>query len=375
MKVFICHASAGYGHQRAAEVIARTFRERGHATGDVTVIDSLALMPFGLGKCYRSIYYYSIKYSPNLWGWLYKKSDLPPLYKILRPIRRFMNRLAGKKLMRRIKREKPDVLISTHFYPPNLFGEAKRKGTLQAEIVTVVTDFHPHLFWINEGTGLYWIMSEEGGRALEQCGVPKQKIIIGGIPVDARFRPSGRKKEILKKWGFSPDRFTVLITSGGFGFGHQAAILNALNDFADRIQCFVVCGRNAAAQKSLSGMKFDVPVKIFGFVDFMADLMEASDLLIAKPGGATTAESLAKGVPMVVLEPIPGQETQNARLLRDRNASFFIERPEQIGLILKALLENPELMKEKRRAIDSLAKPYAADELVTHILSSKGFNG
>jgi len=211
-------------------------------------------------------------------------------------------------------------------------------------------------------------MSEEGKRTLIERGVAENSIVAGGIPVDPHFKPSGERHAILKKWGFDESRFTILLTSGSFGLGPQAAIVHALGQFKDRVQCFVVCGNNAGLKQALEKIKYDFPVKIFGFIDFMHELMEASDLMIAKSGGSTTAESLAKGVPMVVLRPIPGQETHNARLLKERNAAFFMEEPEQIQLILKAIFDHPEMLAAKRQTIQALARPNATEDLVDFVL-------
>ena len=371
MKIFIFHASAGYGHQKVAEVIAKTFRDRGLADEEVKVFDALALTPPFFGRLYAAIYYYSVKYLPGVWGWFYETFDRAPFASWIQPLRAVNNAFFGRALLRLAVRENPDVIISTHFLPAELFSRAKRKGKIKATILTVVTDYHPHSFWINEGTDDYWVMGEEGALGLRQKGVAREKIITGGIPIDGRFKPLGRKIEGLRQYGFSEKRFTILLTSGSFGLGPHGAILTSLGSFADRIQCFVVCGNNHPLKTELEKMSLPFPVRIFGFVDFMADLMEASDLLIAKPGGSTTTESLAKGIPMVVMNPIPGQETHNAQILKDRHASFFMESPEQIQLIVKNIFEHPDMMKEKQRAIEGLAKPNAADDLVSFVLKAK----
>ena len=216
---------------------------------------------------------------------------------------------------------------------------------------------------------LYWVMADEGARELQKRGIPESKIRAGGIPVAEVFKPKGNKKEIRAKWGFSDDRLTLLMTSGSFGLGPQIEMLEALAPLKDRIQCFVVCGNNTSLKQSLESGNFSFPVKIFGFIDFMADLMEASDLIVAKSGGSTTTEALAKGVPMIVIDPIPGQETRNAEVLKCRNAAFFMKHPEQIRTITQAILDHPEILAAKRTEIQRLAKPDAAKSLADYLLS------
>jgi processive 1,2-diacylglycerol beta-glucosyltransferase len=211
-------------------------------------------------------------------------------------------------------------------------------------------------------------MSGEGQKILEARGIPSRRITAGGIPVSPRFQPSGKKKECRRKEGLSEDRFTLLITGGSFGLGPTSEVLTALREFGKTIQVLVVCGRNEAQRHALQKESYPFQIKLYGFVSHMDELMEASDLIIAKPGGATTAESLAKGVPMLVLEPIPGQEAGNAKLLRARNTSFFLGKPSDIRIILKGILDYPEVLEEKRKSIAALAKPRAAIELAQFVI-------
>lgn len=373
MRILILHASAGHGHQKAAEAIREGLLASGLKESEVSLHDSLDDTPPWFKKLYTSIYYYSVKHTPGLWGMAYSGSEHPFLYqKLILPVRRRNNNFVGKRLLERVKEEKPDVVLCTHFFAPELLGRAKIRGEISPFLVSVVTDFIPHTFWANPGTDHYWVMSEEGEKNLEARGIPSERITAGGIPILPRFRPQGRKIEVRKKEGLEENRFTLLVTSGSFGLGPTVEVLDALSDFGTTLQAVVVCGRNEKLRLSLENKKYPFPVKLYGFVSHMDDLMEASDLIVAKPGGATTSESLAKGVPMVVLEPIPGQEAGNAQLLKKRNASFFLGKPEDIRIILKGILDFPGVLEEKKREIQRLAKPAAALELARFVLDRIG---
>lgn len=373
MKVALFYASAGHGHQRVAEAIAGMLSARGLGQNEMLLKDILALTPWFFKKTYPAIYYNSIKYLPAVWGWFYELLDHESFYAWLRPLRSLGNQLVGGRLKAETLRFDPDVIVATHFYPAEFFSRLRRKGKIQSKLVTVITDYYPHTFWINPGTDYYWVMGEEGEEVLRRRGVPPDRILAGGIPVPSEFQPSNRKADIRQALDLSADRLTILQTSGSFGLGPQAEVLRALDQdgLRDRIQSIVVCGCNLKLKEFLEKEKFGFPVKIFGFVDFMADLMEASDLIIAKPGGATATEALVKGVPMVVFRPIPGQETENARILKDRNAAFFMQEPHQIQIIVRTLLQEPELLEAKRRAIHLLAKPNATRDLVDFILTGR----
>lgn len=370
MKIHIYHANAGHGHRKVAEVTAEALHAKGLSAQDVKVFDGLDFTPGYFRSAYPATYYYSVKHIPKIWGWFYETLDLPKIYGPVRGLRSIYNHAMGKRLIEEVRREKPDVVLCAHFFTAELFASAKKRGEIQSTLITIITDFYPHTFWVNEGTDYYWVMGEEGKKDLLGRGVSAEKIIAGGIPVAPAFKPLGRKNEILKKWNLDPDRFTVLFTSGSFGLGKQAMILKEMEPFKDKIQCLVVCGNNKQLETDLKREQWPFPVQVFGFVDFMPDLMEASDLMLAKPGGSTTTESLAKGLPMVILDPIPGQESRNAKLLLENNASFTIAEPFQIRPILKAVLEQPQVLKDKHAIIKKIARPNAAEDLADFVIKS-----
>lgn len=374
MKIQIFHATAGYGHKKVAQVLEQAFQRRGLKQDEVRIYDALDETPFVFRKTYPASYYYMVKYAPALWGAAYESLDRRGVDRCLRPLRSAFNRFHGAAILKRVQREDPDHLICTHFFTAELFATAKKKGRLRAKLTTVVTDFYPHAFWVNDITDQYWVMNETSRQAMKAWGVNLDTVHAGGIPVDSVCLPTGRKEAILQRFNFSKDRFTLLITSGSFGLGPYIQILKILEKYKDRLQCFVVCGHNQKMRETLEREKFKVPVRIFGFVDFMPDLMEASDLVLAKPGGATTVETLAKGVPMIVLHPIPGQEMRNAHFLKEKKASFFMNEPEEIEGILDMILADPAKLEEAKHNVHIIAKPYAADDLATLILGEKKGN-
>lgn len=368
MKIALFHADAGYGHKKVALVTEQALLRQQAAGLTVVLHDILEKTSEFTRRFYPASYFFAVKYFPKFWGWMYETLDLPWLYVWVRPVRSFFNRLEGFRWLAWAKQEKPDVILCTHFYAAELFSRAKREGTLTARLVVVITDFKPHTFWVNSGTDVYWVMNEEAKSDLIRRGVSASQIVAGGIPVDPVFKPQDRKEVIRRAHALDPNRFTLLLTSGGFGLGAQTEILRAMQPFKDHVQAVVVCGQNEELRRQLAGTPFLFPVKIFGFVDFMSDLMEASDLLVAKAGGSTTVESLAKGVPLTLFGCIPGQETRNADYLLARYAAFSIKEPSQIELILKNIFENPEMLEQKKKIIRTIAKPDSADELAKYVL-------
>ncbi len=370
MKIDIIHATAGEGHRKIAMAVQDGLARLRRADLDVRLMNCLDYTDDLFQKTYAPIYYWAVRHAPGIWGGSYEALDLAWIYQPLRPLRALTNSVHAKALLEDVVKRQPDVIVSTHFLPPEILGRAKQKGLIKSKMITVITDFYPHTFWVNPGTDHYWVMAEETKRDLIRRGVPAGNITAGGIPVVPTFKPTGRKKEILKQHGLDENRYTILLTSGSFGLGPQEAILEELKAFKDRVQCFVVCANNKELKAILESKVYPFPVKIFGFIDFMPDLMEASDLMVAKSGGSTTSEALTKGVVMVVMAPIPGQETRNVKLLKLRDAAYFLNDPHEIHAIVKGILNDPSSLQKKRDAIRNLARPDASDDLVKLILGS-----
>jgi len=371
MKIDIIHATAGEGHRKIAIAVQDGLARLGRSDLQVRLLNCLDYTDALFQKTYAPSYYWSVRHAPNLWGGVYDALDRAWIYQLIRPLRSLTNDHHAKKLLEDIVKNQPDVIVSTHFLPPEILGRAKQKGLIRSKMITVITDFYPHTFWMNPGTDHYWVMADETKQELVRRGVPEEIITAGGIPILPAFQPAGKKTELLKKYGLEKDRFTLLLTSGSFGLGPQEAILEELKAFKDKIQCFVVCANNKELKAILESKTYPYSVKIFGFIDFMPELMEASDLMVAKSGGSTTSEALTKGVVMVVMAPIPGQEARNVKLLKIRDAAYFLEDPNEIHNIVQGILDDPSSLQKKRDAIKRLAKPHASEDLVKIILAGK----
>jgi len=363
LKILILHASAGEGHRRAAIAVESALIRSGVSQSDVQVADALDFSSAFFKKSYVGFYYWFIKHLPVMWGVFYALLDNAFIYSLFYPLRRVYNAWHGRKLLKHVLETKPDWIICTHFFSAELLGHAKAAGKKIGHLLVLVTDFHPVRVWMHSGVDSYWVLSEEAKQTLIQRGVLQNQITAGGFPILAEFQKIGDRRTILKKYGFDSERLTILLTTGSFGLGAQEKILAGLAALQTQVQCFVVCGRNQALFESLQSKKYSYPVQIFGFVNFMSELMDASDLMVAKPGGATTAEAMAKGVPMIATSAIPGQETENLKFLLKEKAVFSAETPEEIVSIISSVVRDRAPLNEKRRICDLICNPRAADDL------------
>lgn len=363
MKILILHASAGEGHRRAAMACESALKRAGVSAGDIEVADALDFGGSFFKKSYVGFYFWFVKNLPFMWGVFYDLMDNPVVYRIFYPLRRIYNALHSRKLIKYVRDKKPDWIICTHFFSAEVLGHAKAAGEKLGHLLVLVTDFHPVRVWMHSGVDSYWVLSEEAKQTLMQRGVPRGAITAGGFPIMPEFQKTGSRDTILHKHGLEPNRLTLLLTTGSFGLGEQEKILEGLNQVQDQVQCFVVCGRNHALFESLRTKQHPYPIRIFGFVDFMPELMDAADLMVAKPGGATTAEAMAKGVPMIATGAIPGQETENLKYLLKEKAVFSAETPEEIIRVVVSVVNDKNLLQDKRQAGTRIGNPMAADDL------------
>lgn len=363
MKVLIFHASAGEGHRRAALAVESALVRSGLDPQDVSVRDALDFASPFFKKSYTGFYFWCVKHLPALWGIFYDLLDQLEIYNFFYPLRRFYNACHSRRLLDFVAAEKPDWIICTHFFSAEVLGHAKKHKRISARLLALVTDFHPARIWTHSGIDEYWVLSAEAKQTLVQRGENSKRIFPGGFPILTEFESRGDQAAVLKKHGLAEDRLTVLLTTGSFGLGEQERLLSLFNSAAEHIQCMVVCGRNQKLLDLLQSKTYAYPLKVFGFVDFMPELMDAADILVAKPGGATTAEAMAKGVPMIVTGAIPGQETENLKYLLEKNAVFSARTPEEIVEVIHQILKSPKLLEEKSKACECISNPRAAEDV------------
>ncbi len=351
MRIVVCHVPAGSGHTRAAEAVAAALKSV-PGSHEVILLDALEQVTPFFRWTYTQGYIHLIQSAPFLWGGIYYSSDSGCCAGPIRGFYRLSNRLQAKGFEQRLIQLNPDIIAGTHFFPMDTAALLKQRGKIASKLVTVITDYLPHSFWIAPGIDLYTIGSQEGKADLLKRGVEENRIHLFGIPIDLKFGYKQDRAMLAKKLGLDPNLFTVLIGSGGTGTGPVDELVSALQKIHHPIQILAVTGTNKHLFQRLEEHRHRIshPMKIYGFVENMEELMDVSDVIITKPGGLTCAEALTKGLPLILVAPIPGQETRNAKYLERQGVASLIERIHQIPLVIQQLQEDPEkrrLMKEK----------------------------
>ena len=356
MKILIIYATAGAGHRRAAEALAQEFEKTDH---QVTLVDCLDYTSSLYKVSYSKGYTFLVSKIPWLWAFAFGLLDLPFMSPVMRFSRRLQNIFNTKKLENYLIEEKFDYIFSTHFLTNEVAGYLKIKGKIGSHIVSIVTDFDVHRIWLAKGVDTYCVASDWTKKKLAILDIPDENIVVTGIPTDEKFTRHDDIAALKRKLGLDDDLFTVLIATGSFGFGPIEKIIQLLPG----MQIIVVCGHNKALYERLSKKPKDL-VKVCGLVNNMDELMAVSDAMITKPGGLSISEALVSGLPMIFFNAIPGQETNNIKVLKEYGIGISNCPIEEMAKVLNGLRISEEDLQEAKENIKKLAQPDAAGNIV-----------
>jgi len=364
-RVLFMYIAISSGHQRAAEAVMNALRQLNPRVSSHG-IDSFTHAYPVLGPLVSRMYLEMLEHTPQIWSYLY---DNPTVEEATREIRQALNVFGKGKIFKLLKKYHPRALVCTQALPVAVLSALRQKGKIKIPLIGVVTDFGVHSYWLSKHVDLYLVGSEDIKRDMVRRGVRENRILVTGIPIDPAFAAGGHKPLERQKLGLDPETPTVMIMGGSKGLGPVDEIVTALRDLPTPLQLIVVCGQNRSMLKKLQREFGDDPaVRLYGFTRNVPKLMDCADLLVTKPGGLTCAESMAKGLPMVIIRPIPGQEERNARYLLKHGAAERVENWEQLVTVVQRLFEQPDRLHRLQERARSLAKPHAAYDAAEAIL-------
>jgi processive 1,2-diacylglycerol beta-glucosyltransferase len=285
----------------------------------------------------------------------------------LAPLRRLSARLATGRLADEIRAFRADAALCTHFLPLELLGHVRARDGRAPLTVSCVTDFEAHALWQEPGADLYCVAAEETKARLVARGVEAGAAMVTGIPVSRRFWKRPARAQARRSLGLDARKPVVLLLGGGFGLGPVERLAGLVDSARADLQLVVVCGRNEALKTKLEARPWAKKAKVFGFVTDIERLMAASDLLVTKPGGLTSSEALALGRPLLIVDPIPGQESANSDFLLERGAAVKANRLEDVPYRLDSLLGTPRLAALSAAA-KALGRPKSGPAVVDAVL-------
>lgn len=359
----IVYASAGLGHEKAAKAIGEAYRKF-HPSVEVKVQDSLALSAGFFGALYRQIYYWQIQYAPWLWAIFYYSTDHKLTYFFIRQLRRVLNGLMARPLEKYFIKENPSTILVTHFMAAEIASHLKRSGKIDAKLFVVITDYLPHAVWTACGVDRYLVALEDTKAGLIARGVLPEKIRVTGIPIEEKFLEVQDRKALEAKFGIEDRRFTVLVTSGGAGIGAMQKIVQEILKLPSPIRVLIVCGTNERLKnrlEKLSGSRGSL--KTFGFVNNMQELMETADVVVGKGGGLTITESFSRTKPVIIFDPVPGQEMRNALMAEKYHAGFLVRSPKEAADRIREIAGDKACLERLKEGTRNISKPESARKI------------
>ncbi len=367
-KILVLSVSAGSGHVRAAQALCA------HARNDFPDMairhrDLMRLVPSWFRKIYTDLYLTLASGLPEAWGWLYRKTDREPTNSLSGRLRRLIQRVCTQKLFTEIEDFAPDAIICTHFLPAELLADATNRGRLRCPVWVLVTDFDLHQMWVHQGVTGYFVANDEIAYRLQSAGIPESRIVATGIPVMPEFTTPPDRAQSSAALALDAERTTLLFMGGGAGMGMSVPLIKAILDIDASLQLIVMTGRNHALLDQLNTLACfcDGRLVPVGFTDKVPELMSCADLVITKPGGLSTSECLVMGLPMLLVNPIPGQEERNATLLLQEGVAQRADDTATLLYRLRQLLANREALLSMKAKIPQLAQPHAANLLLQRI--------
>jgi processive 1,2-diacylglycerol beta-glucosyltransferase len=369
-RVAVFSVSAGAGHVRAAQAIEAAASTWFPDDVAAVHVDVLSLVSRAFRKTYADGYLQVVGRGPALWGFLYARTDRVATESTVNRLRETIERLNTRRFAAKLRELDPDVVICTHFLPAQLLSRMIRKGAFDKPVWVQVTDFDFHATWIHERMTGYLAADEGIGRRMAERGIPPDAIRVTGIPVMPVFGEAWSREACAAELGLDPGQRTVLLLAGSAGVTAIGALVDRLLPLDERLQIVAVTGRNTALLEALRRRAATVPGRLFpiGFTTTIERVMACADVAVTKPGGLTTSECLAMGLPMIVVSPIPGQEERNAEFLVANGAGLRARSADELAAHVAALLAEPGRLGELAANARRLGRPDAARRVLETVL-------
>ena len=373
-KVLIFYASYGGGHLSAAKSI-KQYIEENYTNVIIEMIDCVEYISQSLNSITTAAYREMAKKAPWAWEKVYTNSSKGMLSKVSST----SNKNMAVKMAKLFRSFLPDIVISTHPFGSQMTSYLKKKQKTDCILATVMTDFAPHDQWLigKEFVNYFFVSNEEMKQKMISSGVNTNSIIVSGIPISKRFSMTYCKDKILHDFNLESHKKTALFFAGGeFGLGKEKtiSILKSLCSMQDSLQVIAIAGKNDKMKKAFEQIVHETNtqnrVKVLSYTDKVPELMSISDFVITKPGGLTSSESLASSLPIVVINPIPGQEEENAEFLVSSGVAIWLKTEDNPQEVFTNLLGNNMKLNTMKKNAQKIAKPYATRQICEALLSN-----
>ncbi|WP_028545770.1 UDP-N-acetylglucosamine--LPS N-acetylglucosamine transferase [Paenibacillus taiwanensis] len=344
-RILLLSEGFGTGHTQAATALSDGIKQLAPDV-QARVIELGRFLNPTVGPLIFAAYRKTVSSQPKLVGMLYRKKYKKSLNRLTQLA---LHRIFYTQASHVVNQLRPDVIICTHPFPNIVVSRLKRAG-LDIPLYTLITDYDAHGTWLDPAVDTYLVSAEEVRTKLLNRGVAPERILVSGIPVHPKFWNNLSPSEARTQLGLQ-HLPTVMIMGGGWGLSMDDEYLTYMTRWRDHVQLLFCMGSN---QKMIQRMKQDPNFKhpnihIYGYTHEISTIMDASDLLVTKPGGMTCTEGMMKGIPMLFYSPLPGQEEENCDYFIDRGYGERLTDKMTMKKWLDQLTAEPNVISEWRQ--------------------------
>jgi len=368
MKALILSVSTGQGHHATGKAVADCLEGMGVSCETLDAYGYVEPLLQGLlSKGYLITTKYIPKISSKAYDWIVKKTEPSPGYSPLRITHTFI----AEELQEHLKETKPDVVICTHVLSSIMMSILKQRGQYTGLAVGIVTDFTVHPLWEETGWIDYYVTpSMLLEYQMKKKGIPAHKLLPFGIPIRPEFSEKRDKKEARQLLGLEQERNTLLLMGGSMGYGKIDKRLAEIDQLGMDFQIMVVCGNNKRMFRKINKLKVNLKndVYVYGFVDNVHEMMDAADCIITKPGGITSSEAMAKELPMIMVNPIPGQEERNVEFMLNNGLAVYVTKTFSLAEAVFSLFRHPETIQRMSETAALRGKKHATEKLCEFLM-------
>jgi processive 1,2-diacylglycerol beta-glucosyltransferase len=368
-RLLVLSVSAGAGHVRAADAVRAAAENAGAIAEHFDVMDFVAP---AFRALYADFYVKLVEKHPSMWAMLYRILDRTPPRTPMARMRRAIERLNTLRLRKAIASFAPDAVVCTHFLPAELLMRERARGRVACPVFVVVTDFDIHGMWIVPDMAGYFVANDEVAFRAAARGVDASRVRATGIPIMPAFSATPTRADAAAALGLDAKRTTILLMGGGAGLGRLDDVAESLLALGADFQLIALAGRNEAMRERLEAIATRQPGRLLahGFTPHVETLMAACDLVITKPGGLTTSECLAMGLPMIVHAPIPGQEERNCDHLLEQGAALKAIDASALAWRVRDVVAHPDRLVAMAERARRIGRPQAARDVVAAVLGT-----
>ncbi len=361
MRVLILSISTGQGHHATGQAVEDYLINAGHECQNIDAYGYIEpRLQDAVSKAYIFVTAYTPKASSIVYDMTLKKNK--PMAKYSIP--KLTNSLMASELRKYIDEYKPDVIIATHVLSAAMVNILVEKNRLDSITVGVVTDFTIHPLWEEALRLDYYVTpSELLEYQMLHKGMDIQKNLPFGIPIKPKFSHKIDKIKAREQLGLAPDVPTILLMSGSMGYGKIDKSIENLDRLSLDFQTVVVCGNNKRQYNKIKKLQTRKRFDVYRYVDNIDLMMDAADCIITKPGGITSSEAMAKGLPMIMVNPIPGQEQRNAEFMLNNGLALQASKTFPLQEAVFSIFRHPERIEHLKQTIELYGRKNSTQKL------------